>query len=226
MALTTGMPADPRRAARAWGVFYLPFHGPARTGPQKGGFRWNSLSQHDFPKVGFQIDDPRVKSYLAKAREIDAEYLRRLKAGEETGLCYSEQLATILRWPKLPNLLWSDVDFDDKSVTSRASVAKGKRSRRVLLDDPMLAMFRILREETDRRPEGWDHKHVFINQMGRPHRQNLLRKFYGTCKRAGIMDGKRNGAVDIHSLRVTFATLSLVLCHSRILGSTGSAISG
>ena len=38
---------------------------------------------------------------------------------------------------------------------------------------------------------------------------NLLRKFYGTCKRAGIADGKRNGSVDLHSLRVTFTTLSL-----------------
>jgi integrase len=38
---------------------------------------------------------------------------------------------------------------------------------------------------------------------------NLLRKFYGTCKRAVIADGKRGGAVDLHSLRVTFTTLSL-----------------
>jgi hypothetical protein len=28
-------------------------------------------------------------------------------------------------------------------------------------------------------------------------------------KRAGIVDGKRNGSVDLHSLRVTFTTLSL-----------------
>jgi integrase len=116
---------------------------------------------------------------------------------------------TGMRHNELVNLHWTDVDFEDKSISIRASVAKGKRSRRVLLDDMMLVMLRELRDETDRRPEGWDREHVFVNQIGRPHRQNLLRKFYGTCKRAGITDGKRNGAVDIHSLRVTFATLSL-----------------
>jgi integrase len=116
---------------------------------------------------------------------------------------------TGMRRMELVNLLWSDVDLDDKSITIRASVAKGKRSRRVLLDDTMVAILAKLRDEAEQRPDGWDREHVFVNQIGRPHRQNLLRKFYGTCKRAGIADGKRNGSVDLHSLRVTFTTLSL-----------------
>jgi integrase len=116
---------------------------------------------------------------------------------------------TGMRKMELVNLLWSDIDFADKSITIRASVAKGKRSRRVLLDDAMLAMLVGLRHHAEKRPEGWDRDHVFVNHEGRPHKHNLLRKFYGTCKRAGIKDGKRNGAVDLHSLRVTFTTLSL-----------------
>ena len=116
---------------------------------------------------------------------------------------------TGMRKMELVSLLWSDIDFDDKSITIRASVAKGKRSRRVLLDDAMLAMLVALRHDAESRPEGWDREHVFVNHEGRPHRNNLLRKFYGTCKRAGIADGKRNGSVDLHSLRVTFTTLSL-----------------
>jgi integrase len=114
-----------------------------------------------------------------------------------------------MRRMELVNLRWSDVDFEDKSLTIRASVAKGKRSRRVLLEDAMLAVLAKLRHEAERRPDGWDREHVFVNHIGRPHRHNLLRKFYGTCKRAGIADGKRNGSVDLHSLRVTFTTLSL-----------------
>jgi integrase len=110
---------------------------------------------------------------------------------------------------ELVNLLWSDIDFADKSITVRASVAKGKRARRVLLDDSMLAMFVGLHRDAEKRPEGWDRQHVFVNHEGRPHKNNLLRKFYGTCKRAGITDGKRGGAVDLHSLRVTFTTLCL-----------------
>lgn len=41
--------------------------------------------------------------------------------------------------------------------------------------------------------------------MGR----NLLRSFYAVCKRAGIKDAIPGGAVDIHSLRVTFTTMAI-----------------
>src|SRR5689334_4848136 len=64
-------------------------------------------------------------------------------------------------------------------------------------------------KQVDCRPMGADRERVFVNHIGKPHRNNLLRKFYGTCKRAKIADGKRNGSVDLHSLRVTFTTLSL-----------------
>lgn len=114
---------------------------------------------------------------------------------------------TGMRKMELVTLLWSDVDWDDKAIVIRASVAKGKKSRRILLDDSMLAMLDELRRAN--RPEGWDRNHVFVNRIGRPHRNGLLLMFYRTCKRAGIIDGVRNGAIDLHSLRVTFTTLSL-----------------
>jgi integrase/recombinase XerD len=114
-----------------------------------------------------------------------------------------------MRKMEVVNLRWSDIDFVDKSITIRASVAKGKRSRRVLLDNAMFTMLVALRNEAEKRPEGWDHEHVFVNQIGRPHRNGLLPKFYRTCKRAGIADGKRGGSVDLHSLRVTLTTSSL-----------------
>lgn len=114
---------------------------------------------------------------------------------------------TGMRKMELVTLLFSDVDWEGRAIVIRASVAKGKKARRVLLDDAMHGMLVTLRDRD--RPAGWDREHVFVNHEGRPHRNNLLRKFYGTCKRAGIADGRRNGAVDLHSLRVTFTTLSL-----------------
>jgi integrase len=87
---------------------------------------------------------------------------------------------TGMRKMELVTLLWSDVDWDDKAIVIRASVAKGKKSRRVLLDDATLAMFVALHRATEARPAGFDREHVFVNHLGRPHRHNLFRKFYGT----------------------------------------------
>lgn len=61
--------------------------------------------------------------------------------------------------------------------------------------------------------EGFDERiskdHVFMSNANTPLRNNLLRQFYVYAKRAGIDDSHQNGAVDIHSLRLTFTTHSL-----------------
>jgi integrase len=116
---------------------------------------------------------------------------------------------TGMRKMELVTLRFVDINWHDRSLAIRASKAKSKKPRRILLDDAMLAMLSELHREAANRPDGWDREHVFINHVGRQHKNNLLRKFYGTCKRAGIVDGKRNGSIDLHSLRVTFTTLSL-----------------
>ncbi len=116
---------------------------------------------------------------------------------------------TGMRKMELVTLRFTDINWHDRSILIRASETKGKKSRRVLLDDSMLNMLSELHRDASNRPDGWDRDHVFVNHVGKQHRNNLLRKFYGTCKRAGIADGKRNGSVDLHSLRVTFTTLSL-----------------
>lgn len=48
-----------------------------------------------------------------------------------------------------------------------------------------------------------------MSRANTPLRNNLLTRFYAVCKRAGIDDAVPGGAVDIHSLRVTCATLML-----------------
>ncbi len=116
---------------------------------------------------------------------------------------------TGIRKMELVTLKFSDIDWRGQTITIRASNAKGKRLRRILLDDAVFAMLLQLHRESVSRPDGWNREYLFVNRIGRQHKNNLLGKFYATCKRAGIADGKRGGSIDLHSLRATFATLSL-----------------
>lgn len=166
----------------------------------------------------FKVIDSNALGDIDRLAEGDPTKVRRALTAEEVAAVFEHSrpemvpvwrlyATTGMRKMELVTLLFSDVDWEGKAIVIRASVAKGKKCRRVLLDDAMLAMLIELREQP--RTAGWDREHVFVNHIGRPHRHNLLRKFYGTCKLAGIADAKRNGAVDLHSLRVTFTTLSL-----------------
>ena len=150
--------------------------------------------------------DPRKSRRALSVKEIESLFKHSRPEMVPVWRLYA---VTGMRKQELVTLLFSDVDFEGRSITIRASVAKGKLKRRVLLDDMTTAMLAHLRDERDLRPEGYDRDHVFVNHAGKPHRNNLLRKFYATCKRAQILDGKRNGSIDIHSLRVTFTTLCL-----------------
>lgn len=116
---------------------------------------------------------------------------------------------TGMRRNELVSLRFDDIDWEGQSITIRASVAKSKRTREIPLDDATLATLRTLRKVAEARPEGWSRDLVFLTCKGNPLRNNLLRRFYVVCKRAGIADAKRNGSVDLHSLRVTFTTLAL-----------------
>lgn len=132
-------------------------------------------------------------------------------------------MVTGLRRGELVGLRFSDVDFERKTVTVRASAAKSHREREIPLDDTVLGLLRELRDAAKRRCpiEGSTPKmtaqqaaafttdHVFVTQANTPLRNNLLSRFYAICKRAGIAGAERNGSVDIHSLRVTFTTLTL-----------------
>jgi integrase len=116
---------------------------------------------------------------------------------------------TGMRKNELVTLRFDDVDWDDRSITIRASVAKGKAARDVPLDDITYSMLADLHQHAAARPEGWDRDHVFVNRFGRPLRNNLLKKFYAICQRAGIEDARNSGSVDIHALRNTFISLAI-----------------
>lgn len=132
-------------------------------------------------------------------------------------------MTTGMRLGELAGMRFADVDFDRGTVTVRAATAKNHRSREIPLDDEMLATIRRLRAEaplrqpgrgntekiTERIAERFSREHVFVTKAGTPWHGRLLDRFYAICKRAQIDGAEFGGNVDIHSLRVSFATLTL-----------------
>ena len=132
-------------------------------------------------------------------------------------------MCTGIRKEELVGMLFSDIDFERKSVTVRASAAKSGKAREIPLDDGLLTMLQQLRSEAKRRrpvpgltaklteqqAARFTQAHVFVTKANTPLRNNLLTRFYAICKRAGIEGAVPRGSVDIHSLRVSFTTLSL-----------------
>jgi integrase len=132
-------------------------------------------------------------------------------------------LTTGIRKGELIGLQFRDVDFGRRTVTIRASVSKSHKAREIPLDDEM---FRIIAEHrdkakyrqpvagdtperTERQRQKFTREHVFVSKANTPLDNNLLHRFYTVCRRAGIDGAHRGGSVDLHSLRVTFATQAL-----------------
>jgi integrase len=107
-------------------------------------------------------------------------------------------VTTGLRKAELVNLTWDDIDWDAKviKVQNRDDFETKAGGIRIVpmaerLHDTLKAM----------RPHS-KSKYVFVTKEGTPLRNNLLRNFKATVKRAGIdADG-----LNIHSLRRTFVT--------------------
>ena len=132
-------------------------------------------------------------------------------------------MTTGLRRGELSDLRFDDIDWARQTLTVQASNAKSKKAREIPLDDATMSMLVEQREKAaDREPvDGpspamtasqhrlFSRDHVFVSTVNTPLAHNLLSRFYGTCRRAGIEDAKPNGSIDIHSLRVSFTTLSL-----------------
>jgi integrase len=128
-----------------------------------------------------------------------------------------------IRRGELVDLRFSDIDYDRQTATVRAVTAKSHKARDIPLDRTVLAMIRdlhdrarrrqpvkgVTRKQTQQQSKSFSRSHVFVSQANTPLRNNLLRRFYAICKRAGIEGAEPGGSVDIHSLRVSFVTLSL-----------------
>lgn len=132
-------------------------------------------------------------------------------------------LCTGLRHNELASLRFADVDFRRRIITVRAVTAKSRKAREIPLDDETLADIQALaamaKERhavagptaamTAKQAANFSREHVFVTKANTPWRNNLLKRFYACAQRAGIEGAERKGDVDLHSLRVTFTTLSL-----------------
>ena len=130
---------------------------------------------------------------------------------------------TAIRRNELVTLLFSDIDLQNRTITIRAENTKNHEAREIPLEDEMLAMLaRLCAEARHRKPvvgktptmtsqqaANFSVEHVFVTQANTPFRNNLLKRFYAVCQRAGIADAKPNGAVDIHALRGTVISLMI-----------------
>jgi integrase len=109
------------------------------------------------------------------------------------------------------------------SPAPKAANAKSKKPREIPLDDETLDILAKLREaakqrqpvegvtleQSEQQKANFSREHVFVTKANTPLRNNLLKRFYSTCKRANIDGAYPNGGVDIHSLRGTFITISI-----------------
>ncbi|HWA98248.1 MAG TPA: site-specific integrase, partial [Pirellulales bacterium] len=132
-------------------------------------------------------------------------------------------MCTGIRRSELVELRFADVDFDRRVVVISAARAKNRRAREIPLDDTIVAELQTLRDQAKARTPAkgttvtqtasqaaaFSREHVFVTQANTPLRNNLLKRFYAICKKAGIDGAEPGGSIDIHSLRVSFATLSL-----------------
>ena len=132
-------------------------------------------------------------------------------------------MTTGLRRSEMVNLKFENVDFGRKVVVVPASTAKNHKAREIPLDDDVFADIVVRRDEAKRRRPvpgrtadltqqqlaRFSREHVFVTEANTPLKNNLLKRFYAVCKRAGIEGAEPGGSVDLHALRVSFITLSI-----------------
>jgi integrase len=146
-------------------------------------------------------------------------------------ICYA-YLVTGMRKDELVNLLFTGVDWDARELIVRQRHAKGKRERRIPVDDGLWDILQRQRAEAPgRQPaihrgrpdvaarvlELCSRDHVFVTPSNTPlSPQSVYAAFLLRCRRAGIEtatyddEGRLVEHVDVHSLRRTFATNALV----------------
>ena len=132
-------------------------------------------------------------------------------------------MTTGVRRSELVEMLFGDIDFDRKVWTIPPSDTKNHEEREVPLEDTVVEIIANLRDQAkDRQPvagstpdqtvqqaANFSREHVFVTKANTPLHNNLLKRFYAICKRAGIEGAEPGGSVDIHALRVSFITLAI-----------------
>jgi integrase len=167
---------------------------------------------HPRPKDGRALDPAEAKALL------DASTPR----WRDVWYCY---LVTGMRLRELCRLTFDDIDWESREMIVRAHKAKGKRERRIPIDDGLWDILKGLEsKQKGRKPsERWafglplsgrfSDRHVFVGRDCTPFSgSTVYTTFMDCCNKAGIntktldAEGQLLEHVDVHSLRRTFAT--------------------
>jgi integrase len=136
-------------------------------------------------------------------------------------------LTTGMRYAEVRELRFTDLDWTNREIIIRAGVAKNHRERRIPMDDRLYQILAERLAQRDQRQPGrgvtpkqdaqikarFTKDHVFTGALCTPLSHAMLyRSFHLSCKRSGIealtldSQGREVEHLDLHSLRVTFAT--------------------
>jgi integrase len=171
---------------------------------------------HLRPKDGRALDPAEVKALL----DVSPERWRNV---------WYAYLVTGMRLRQLLRLTFEDIDWESREIVVRAHKAKGRRERRIPIDDGLWDILKQLEaSRAARKPCGrfafgrplcecFSDRHVFVSRactaMATSSPNNSLMK---SCARAGIptrtfdSEGQLLEHVDVHSLCRTFATELIV----------------
>jgi integrase len=134
-------------------------------------------------------------------------------------------LVTGMRLRELARLTFDDIDWDSRELVIRPQKAKGKRERRIPIDDGLWDILKGLDAgRADRKPASgsafgkplagkFSDRRVFVSRNCVPlTRGGVYNAFRACCGKAGIAaetfdaEGQPLEHVDVHSMRRTFAT--------------------
>ena len=185
------------------------------------GVRWKRISYNPIRELkDLRHDNPRKVRRPLTIEDAEQLLLTSPEYIQPVWLCF---LTTGMRSSEVVELRFADIDFEQRIITVRPSQAKSHKAREIPIKDELFAQLVRLREEarhrepvdgytpelTQRQHVRFTREHVFVTKANTPWNNNLLTRFYACCKRAGIEIKGDRGDVDIHSLRVTFTTLTL-----------------
>jgi integrase len=176
---------------------------------------------HLHPREGRALSDDEVSRLLAKSprhwRDVWYTFLvTGLRKSELAGLRFTSEF----------------IDWDNRELIIPAWRAKGRRERRIPMDEGLYAILQRLEAGRAARQPGkgrgkvgteqvqsrFSRDHVFVTTENTPlnNKANLWRAFAACLKNAEIerqtfdSDGRLLEHVDVHSLRRTFATNAIV----------------
>ncbi len=160
-------------------------------------------------------------------RALDPEEVRRLLDASPPHWrdAWYAYLVTGMRLSELISLTFDDIDWESRELVIRAHRAKGRRERRLPIDDGLWDVLkRKEAERADRKPstrlvrgvalaERFSVRHIFVSRNCVPLvRTTVYMTLLRCCGKAGIAVETFDGEglplehVDVHSLRRTFAT--------------------